>query len=347
MRRYTDYAETRSEAEEKALALLLQYAPGATNFKTISQETRAKDGATIGWTLTLQTEQAEEPLPTVYINVRTRETSEKLGSYALYLFKGYETLPFYFKHIANAPLLLPLVCPLAKPDTMLLAEEVHTPKGRRLLDNFFSYGEGTSKKTEEAIALFRDAPKEMKIYALFENFGELSLQEVKESLEAGEYDGGGVDGELVLAELTGKTYETEEKYLSGLSEICGEEVVNKYKSYLLDEYRFSHVYYYVNYLQYTLSLTEDYKLLSEQEPELARRYGFQPKLLEKMLGRSYRKGATALDVALAGYLSPYYTFRSVFDGLTLGRIAEYLRAPVEKLQEVDAKGYKDSLLASL
>lgn len=348
MIRYTDNASTKSEAEEKALALLIQCYHGAKkdlHFGTWNNR------APFGWTITLLPEDKEyesyeeaiNNLPTVYISVRDKEKDEAEGNYHLYLCENIETLPFFARHIHAFPVFLPMVCPIQKPTEALSVEDVHRAEGRKLLYAWDAYGE-TSKKADKDLAVLRDAPKNMRIYAFFDNFGDMTLQEIKESLEAGEYEGSVTDGELLLSELTGETYETEEKYLSALSELCGAGVVKKYKKMILSSYRFYNIFYYLKYLEYTLTLTEDYNALAEQEPELAKRYGFLEEYLEEYLRGEYKKEATALDVALAEYLKPYSLYRFIYDGLTLGRIADYLNAPEEKLREVEYKDLENAML---
>lgn len=332
MVQYREDAATKYEAEEKARKLLLQLLPaGESSFKLVSTDAKDTEGDFLFYSLALKRkpDEDESNLPTVYVYRIKEETSSESGKYWLYLLPDKEQLPFYSKQLRSMQILLPFSAPLLKPDESLEVGAVHAPSGREKLETYFNFGETyPTSKEREAVELLRTAPKEMKIYAFFDNFGEGTLQDVKDALDAGEYEGGTLDGELILALLTGKTYETEKKYLSALSELCGAEAVQKYKDELVHGYAFYSLSFYVRYLEYRLRQSEDFSALQQEEPELRREYGFKEKYLDEMQG-----DATALELALARYLSGYTEARSLYAGVTLARIADYIGAPLETVRK--------------
>lgn len=352
--RQTKYFTTVTSEDGVALEafrMLRQLCPAGSSDEryTLNSERHVDtDGKTFFWKHTLKedgqafkTESGE--VPTVYVAEREKETSQKEGSYSLYLLFDSNRLSFFASQLSAKEHLLPLVRPLVRPTDTLKVEDVHTLKGRRTLRSYFDYGdyEESPDGTLEALKLFQDAPKELKLYALFDNFGELSLQEVKEALEAGDYDGGEKDGELVLHLLTGETYETEKKYLSALAELCGADVVEKYKDKLASGYRFYSASYFVEYLDYTLRQVEDYSILQKQEAELAKRYELEGESLSELGAPT---GFSALDVALARWLENEYGLPTLYEGLSPTRIADYFRIPLDKLRDVQL--YKDKLAFS-
>ena len=334
----------------EAFRLLRQLCPPGRSDEeyTLSSEKHTDtDGNTFLWKHTLKedgetfrTESGE--VPTVYVCEREKETSHKEGAYWLYLLFDSSRLSFFARQLSAKEHLLPLVRPLVRPTETLSVEDVHTYQGRRTLRTYFDYGrdEASPDKTLETLKRFQEAPPELKLYALFDSFGELSLLEVKEALEAGDYDGGTTDGELVLNLLTGETYETEKEYLSALSELCGADVVEKYQAELLKGYRFYSASYFVEYLEYTLRQLEDYALLKEQETELARQYKLEGESLSELGAPT---GYSALDVALARWLENEYGLPTLYEGVSPTRIAEYFRIPLEKLRDVQAQRDKLAL----
>jgi len=333
MIQYREDAATKQEAEEKARKLLLQLLPaGESSFFTLtSTDAKDNEGDFLFYSLSLKMkpDEDESNLPTVYVYRIKRETSSESGKYWLYLLPDKEKLPFFSKQLRSLQILLPYSAPLLQPDESLAVEDVRTPAGRELLETYYNFGETfPTSKAKEAVELIRTAPKELRIYAFFDNFGEDTLQDVKDALDAGEYEGGTLDGELILSLLTGETYETEKKYLSALSELCGAEAVQKYKDELLHGYAFYALSFYVRYLEYSLRQSEDFSALQREEPELRKRYGFKEKYLDEVNG-----DATALELALARYLSGYTEARSLYAGVTLARIADYIGAPLETVRK--------------
>lgn len=345
--KYVAKATSEDGVALEAFRLLRQLCPAGSSdeeYTLSSERCTDTDGKTFRWKYTLQegdeafkTESGE--VPTVYVCEREKETSQKDGNYWLYLLFDSSRLSFIDRQLSEREQLLPLVPPLIRPTETLSVEDVHTLQGRRTLRSYFNYGEDESSPdgAYETLQRFQDAPKELKLYALFDDFGEMTLEDIKEELESGEYDGGVTDGELVLNLLTGEKYDTEKKYLSALSKLCGADVVKKYQARLLDGYRFYSASYFVEYLDYTFRQLEDYSILQEQEAELAKRY----KLEGESLSRLGVSGSSALDVALARWLENEYGLPPLFEGVSPTRIAEYYRIPLEKLRYVQVN--KDKL----
>lgn len=338
MRQYIDYASTKSEAKEKADALLRQIYSGDTNFTTIRSEAEDGKGGFLFFTLSLNTgrekytpDEAIRKLPTVFVARGEAETSESPGRYWLYLLESIDKLPYYVKQLTRLEVLLPYVMPVQRDDTPLSVEAMHTPDGRYFLEGILA-GKECRQSLKEDVDLFQGAPKELKLYALFDNCGEMTLEEIRDELEAGTYDGGTRDGELILSASTGEKYDTLEKYIAKLSEICGADVVGRYRAKLEEGYNFYSVNAYIQYLEYRLRQTEDYELLSKEEPELAKRYGYQATALNGL--RENKQTSTALEIALAHYLKDYLDFRSLYDGLSYTRIADYMRIPASTIERV-------------
>lgn len=351
MTRYFATAQSEDGVLDEALRLLSQLYPAGRSDFSLQSEKHTEEGQTTPffWKLWLKPDSeaeadASEKRPTVYVTVRKAETSEGAGDgdYWLYFLFDSERLSFCTRHLSRKETLLPLLRPLVRPTESLSVEAVHTLEGRRLLRTYFNYGEEETSPdgSLQAVQLFQEATPELKLYALFDDFGELTLEEIKEALEAGDYDGGVKDGELILSVLTGKTYDTEKKYLSELSKLCGAEVVKKYEDSLLSGYRFYSATYFVDYLDYTLRQLEDYALLKEQETELSKRYKLSAKALSELAGEP----ASALDYALARFLAnEYYSLPQAYEGLSPTRLAEYFRIPLDKLRELVGTDRKDWL----
>ena len=339
------FAEAHSEEEvaEVALRLLRQTTKvGSSDWTLNSEKLTDSEGQVFSWKYWLkpdeeaETDSKSQARPTVYVTTRKAETSEGAGDgdYWLYFLYDSDKLSFCTRHLSRGEALFPLFRPLVRPTETLSVEAIHTLEGRRALRSYLNYGEDepSPDRTLEAVKRFQDAPPELKIYALFDDFGEMTLEEVKEELESGDYEGGEKDGELLLHVLTGKTYETEKKYLAELSKLCGAEVVKKYQDKLLSGYRFYSASYFVEYLDYTLRQLEDYTILREQEAELTKRYKLSAEALSEL---SRGKSASALDYALARFLTnDYYSCPQAYEGLSPTRVAEYYRIPLEKLREL-------------
>lgn len=322
---YIARVNTREEAEAKALDFLGLFTPASGTLTTTSNETTSEDGSLVYWTVEIAN-RADSPI--VYIQ------EEKIRSedmYFLYFLPDRSMLSFCDRHLADYSIMLPRFQPLLKPTEVLNVEDVRTARGRKHLEAYFNYYKKENTKHERALARFKEADKDMKIYALFEDYGQMTLEEIKEDIESGDYEGGTIDGELVLAELTGETYETEEKYLEALASFCGKEAVEKHQEELKAGYRWHTVDYYLLYLEYRLRQTEDYASLVEEEPALAGRFGFKKEYLDELVDI---KDASVVDVALAHYLANYICASSMYDGLTETRIADYLRAPEDAIRKV-------------
>ena len=328
MIRYYETASTREEAEEKALQLLLQVTGDVSSVETLTREGKTKEDEDFLYLNVSLKGKAGEP--TVYIHQRKKETSTEAGDYTLYFVYDKEKLPFYDKHLSDVQLFLPIVHTFLKGDKPLTVEAVTSTEGRDFLEQYFSHGEPASH--EKDVQLFQETPKGLRLFTLFDSFGELSPQEVKEALEAGDYDGGEKDGERILAEVAGRSFDSEEDYLATLSEYCGAGVVKKYASRLREGFRFFRVDYSLKYLEYTLRLVEDYPTVQEKEKELEGRLGRQDKTLLQYGG----DGFTLSEVALARYLAGYFFIPFIFDGLSPQRLADYLNVPSETLRRIEA-----------
>lgn len=329
MIRYQDRAKTREEAEEKALQLLLQIAGDVSSVETVTREGKTKEDEDFLYlNVSLKGKPGE---PTVYIRQLKKETGTEAGEYTLFFVYDKDKLPFYDKHLSDVQLFLPLCYnTLLKPEKELPVEAVLSPEGRDYLEQYFNHGEELSH--EKDVQLFRETPKGLKLFTLFDSFGEMTPQEVKEALEAGDYDGGEKDGERILAEVLGRPIKDEADYLSTLSELCGAGVVKKYASRLKGGFAFYRVDYALKYLDYTLRLVEDYPTVQEKERELEGKLGSQGKALSEYGA----EGFTLSEVALARYLAGYFLLPFVFDGLSPQRLADYLNVPSETLRKIEA-----------
>lgn len=332
MIRYIDYASTREEAESKAVSLLFQNCEAGVPRTFFTKEGKAGDGSLLYLSLSFKDEYAPDE-PAVYISQRKPESSEEAGSYSVYFLHDRKKLSFIDKHLADVPLLLPTVHPLLKWDEPLTLEAVTSPTGRDFLEAYFDYGKPTSH--EEDVQLFKDTPKPLRLFTLFDSFGELSPQDVKEALEAKDYDGGEKDGERILAEVAGRAIRDEEDYLATLSEYCGAGVVKRYASRLRDGFRFYRLDYSLKYLEYCFRQVEDYPTVKAKEDELVRALGSQDKTLAQYVKE---ERVSLLDVVLAHYLGGYLHAPSIFDGLSPQRLAEYLNVPRDTFRRIEASG---------
>lgn len=337
MIRYIDIASSREEAESRAVSLLFQLSETGEPRTFFTKEGKAEDGSLLYLSLSFQDSLRD---PAVYINQRKPETSEEEGSYSVYFLYDRERLSFIDKHLADVPLLLPTVRPLLKWDESLTVEAVTSPAGRDLLEAYFDYGAPVSHQAD--VQLFKETPKPLRLFTLFDSFGELSPQEVKEALEAGDYDGGEKDGERILAEVLGRPLKDEADYLATLSEYCGAGVVKRYASRLRDGFRFYRLDYSLKYLEYSFRQVEDYPTVKEKADELERALGSQDKTLAKYVRE---EGYSLLEVVLARYLGDYTSLPSIFDGLSPQRLADYLNVPSETFRKVEASdSLKNTLL---
>lgn len=80
-----------------------------------------------------------------------------------------------------------------------------------------------------------------------------------------------------------------------------------------------------------MTVHEEKKRLLEEEPELARRYGFKREQLESLTSIG---NASTVDVALAHVLITYINASHLYEGLTPQRVAEYMRVPEETIRLV-------------
>lgn len=250
------------------------------------------------------------------------------NTYSIYLCI-YDRLPFYFKHSETLDVLLSFWSPIPKPVDNITVEDMNTPEGRRAMDAIFTKGQANTEPSDTSEAL-QYAEQELKIYALYDNFGELSLEEVIQALETGQYDGGVTDLQEALSEVTGKAYKTEEEYLNALAELCGADAVEQHREKVVHGYRFYKALYFLHYVEYRLRMTEDYSLVEAELPELEERYGMKEEYYKEIgLNREH----FLLNV-LYHYLQPYVTFTDFFGGMTDTRVAEYLKAPIELIRQL-------------
>lgn len=269
-----------------------------------------------------------QTFPSVVAN-HTKRIKE--GRYELYLCL-YDRLPFFIKHLEGMERILAILKPTPRPVEALPVEAINTPEGRKTLDATISRFEPYEEKSE-ASELLQSVEQELKIYTLYDNFNEYSLEEIKEGLETGDYDGGIGDGQLILSEATGETYKTEEEYLNALATICGEDAVEQHRERLSNGFRFYKALFFLQYIEYRLLQTEDYALVEAELPTLVERYVIKEEDLQAV-GESMD---TILRHALNRYLQIYLNFRQFYNGMTDSRVAEYLNAPLKLIQELGIK----------
>ena len=313
---YKGTANTKEEAEALALSLLKPFMQEKGIYKTITRE--YMDGKQ-----TVRLADAEDDSiapPIVFIS----DFGGEGKVYKLYLVFDWDRLPFYYKYrnpvIAS---LLPLFAPTIKPAEALPVEVVLTAEGEKKLRKAV-YGWEEDTVLQRNIRRAQEETEEsMRIYTLFDSFGELSSQEIKEGLEAGDYEGGIVDAEIVLNSLTGKTYRTETAYLKDLAAWAGAEAVEKYKTKILEDYRMYKTVRFMDYLHYMLLYTEDFSYVEAHYQEYASAVGYK----EEYAPVSHIGEGTVLEAALHEYLQDYLDGRSFFEGLTEERVREYLNVP--------------------
>lgn len=329
----------REEAKEAARELLLNYVKPTYNYTLASTTTRTEDGEENSYSLTLlpnwvkdiPEEERLRKYPTAFV-----AQMGSTDSYRVYLCL-YDRLPFYAKHLTELPMMLAMLAPTLKPTEPITVEAAHTAEGRELLDMALFCESAEGNIAEELL----NTDKALKVYTLFDNFGTLTPEEVKEEIEKGYFDGGVTDVERALTTITGEIYTSEEQYLTALSKLCTATSVKKYKKQIIQAYRFYKAIYFVEWLEYQLRMTEDYGALAEQLPELKKAYGITPQDMETITEDTY----TEAELALARYLSNYFECTAVYDGLTNQRIAEYLNAPYELIERIDREGiYRSATL---
>lgn len=269
-----------------------------------------------------------QTFPSVVAN-HTKRIKE--GRYELYLCL-YDRLPFYLKHLEAMERVLATLRPIPRPVEALPVEAINTPEGRKTLDAILCqyYNEG---EKSEASELLKYVEQEYKVYTLYDDFNELSLEDIKQGLETGDYDGGVRDGQLILSECTGETYKTEEEYFHALAKICREDTVEQHKEKLSNGFRFYKALHFLQYVEYRLRQTEDYSLVEAELPTLVERYVLRDEDL-KAVGLNMD---TILRHALKQYLQHYFNLRAHYNGMTDKRVAEYLNAPLSLIQELGIK----------
>ena len=266
-----------------------------------------------------------QTFPSVVAN-HTKRIKE--GRYELYLCL-YDRLPFFIKHLEGMERILAILKPTPRPVEALPVEAINTPEGRKTLDATISRFEPYEEKSE-ASELLQSVEQELKIYTLYDNFNEYSLEEIKEGLETGDYDGGIGDGQSVLSEVTGETYKTEEEYLTALSNLCGVEAVEQHRKQVVHGYRFYKALHFLQYVEYRLRQTENYLTVEAELPELEQKYGIKAEDYTE-IGISRE---ALLSTALYRYLREYLNHRAHFNGVTDSRIADYLNAPLNVIRRL-------------
>ena len=339
--RYTGHASTKKEAEALAVSLLQQVVETGSQYTVVTQEVLGGNSERV---LLLPTE--EEPAspktpytPAVYIHGRKEE---KDSLFWVYLLSDRDRLPFYYKYSPTTDVLLPLLRPIQKPEKALPVEAILTYEGAIELDalikgdgggDYASILEKSLNKVKEAA----NATEELKAYSLFEDFGDWSLNDIKDALEEGDEDMGGIADASLLNGATGATYKTEKDFLKGLAGLVGkkaEKVVEKYKDRLLSSYRFEKAYRFIDWLTLELVRTEDYRGVEAHYKEYASAIGYKEEYTNALLRKEGKGAATALELALAKSLKGFIGFSSYFDGISDTRVAAYLNAPEDTIRKI-------------
>lgn len=324
MIKYTARAATEAEAERIAASLLLQVSKtGGESFTITTKKRGVFSYSILGEDSPEDYEKGQNCTPVVFTY---RADGLKYGEdiYFLYLLFDERRLPFYATQIREKSI-LPLARPQVKPAEEIPVERLLTLEGAELVEDWkdSTYEiDPTPSPLEKHLETLRKAPKNLRIYAFFDTFGQ-SLNAVKKELESGDFDRGEADGELLLYAVTGKTHTTEKEYLKDLSEYTGAEVVQKYKKELLSGFRFYKEQRLRDYLLYELYRTEDYSYISQNYEAYASALGVNT--VEKS-GLSLPEKALALY--LGGYNSVFYS------GLTEKRLADFLKVPKETLRKI-------------
>jgi hypothetical protein len=328
---YRGTASTKEEAEALAYQLLQPFMD-LTKERVTTVTREYADGRQEVRLATSAAEDGAEALALPVVHILDFGGEGK--HYKLYLLFDLKRLPFYFQYQPSIVwTLLPLLQPTIKPEEALPVEVVLTADGARQLQRALYDSEETV--LERHIQTAREAKKEERIYTLWDNFGELSPLEVKAELEAGDYEGGIGDAELILNAVTGKTYRTEKAYLKALAAWAGADAVEKYKEEILEGYRSYKALRFADFLHHSLLFTEDYSYVEAHYKEYASAVGYK----EEYAPLAHIGDGTALDAALYMYLKDYLGVRQLFDGLTEDRVAEYLNAPASTLKKLDTMDF--------
>lgn len=343
---YRGYASSEAEAKELAKSLLTEYIKasgleekgGRCDASTLTEW----DSKLLSLAFKYEGDGGEKKDVFVFIMKQAEEV------YRLYLLFDEDRLPYYLKHVVDYHFFLPALQPTIKPEAPLPVEALLTYEGARQLDEAIDGGylneKGQETPAEKYLRKAKEAPKEKRIYAFFDDFGEMTLEEVKDALDAGDYDGAVIDAEATLSALTGKQLKTEKDYLSALADFAGKEEVEKYKEELLSSFRFCRAFRFVNFLQYELLRTEDYASVKAHYEEYASAIGYKEEYVDTLLHKGTEGTSTALDIALFKYLQHYVQLRTIYDGLSEDRLAEYLNAPKEAIRKVTAITKENTLL---
>lgn len=357
--KYRGIAPTLEEAEQMAERLLGDYASTIGVEKRVFTSLRSEDEDGEERELVLLLGHGEEEItreeiergertPIVYAQRRYKETPASEGTYWLYLLFDKDRLPFFFKYTDSLRIALPFLRPTIKPEKPLAVEALLTLQGTEELEDALEGGYAKERPhfLRAYVQRAKDAPKELRLYAFFDNFGDGTLTDVKEALEAGEYDGGAVGGDVILNALTGKTYKTEASFLKALASFAGKEAVDKHKDELIEGYRLDKALRFVDFLYYELLRTEDYASVEAHYKEYASAVGYKEEyteLLHKREAKPEEKGS-AMELALYKYLSAFWDLRIVYEGLSEKRIQEYLNVPASTFRRVQTIVREKALL---
>ena len=331
--RFYDRASTFEEAKKKAKELLKQFPKEELTLYYNFEQEQGKRGYLLGKVahtdrVTSTPTDVVRKYPTALVQAFREEAEGEAGNYSIYV-SLYDRLPFYYRYSNEVAVLVRVLQPTPKPTELIDVEAINTPEGRKRLDAYLSHTEIAEEISEEAEAL-QAVEQELKIYALYDNFGELSLMELKEAIDSGEYDGGIGDGQSVLSEVTGETYKTEEEYLTALSNLCGVEAVEQHRKQVVHGYRFYKALHFLQYVEYRLRQTENYLTVEAELPELEQKYGIKAEDYTE-IGISRE---ALLSTALYRYLREYLNHRAHFNGVTDSRIADYLNAPLNVIRRL-------------
>jgi len=327
---YKGTAHTKEEAEALTVSLLKPFMQEKGIYKTITRE--YMDGKQTVCLADAEDNSIAPPI--VFIS----DFGGEGKVYKLYLVFDWDRLPFYYKYRNPVVVdMLPIFAPTIRPAEALPVEVVLTAEGTEKLRKAVYGWEADTVLQRNLRRVQEETEKSMRIYTLFDNFGELSPQEIKEEQESGEYEGGIVDAEIVLNSLTGKTYRTEKAYLKDLAAWAGAEAVEKYKTEILEGYRMYKTVRFMDYLQYMLLYTEDFSYVEGHYQEYASAVGYK----EEYATVSYIGEGTVLEAALHEYLRDYLDERSLFDGLTEERVREYLHVPVSTYRRLTTLDFSE------
>ena len=348
--KYRGLASTKEEAEQMAFKLLGDYASTIgveKNKYTLLTEEEGRELVLLlddGGEEPIQREEIAKGERTPVVYVRKREE----GLYWLYLLFDRDRLPFFFKYADSLQAVLPIFRPTIKPEKPLPVEAVLTLQGTEELEDALEGGYAKERPhfLRSYVQRAKDAPKELRLFALFDNYGEASPMEVKEALEAGEYDGGAVGAHLILNALTGKTYKTEASFLKALASFAGKEETDKYKEELITSYRLDKALHFVDFLYYELLRTEDYSDVEAHYKEYASAIGFKEEYTEHLhkTETEPEERGSALELALCRYISPFLDVKAIYSGLSEVRLHEYLKIPATTFRRIEGLVRQKALL---